>query len=197
MAAIISNCTRVSVVGTNSGGRPWAIVQHWVGAGGTPPAPLAGSNGWVAAFIANVLPVLSAGISVTGGFYTDLRTSSGASGPTAAIGPPVQGGGSGTMCPPNTAGLVKLATSGSRSQRSGRMFLPGIDEDQVDAAGNMTSGLVGDLQTAMDAFWDELTGINIIPVVNSKTSETTYAPATVTGMIVQEKVATQRRRLRR
>lgn len=197
MAPIISPCTQVAMTGANLSGRPWAIVQHWIGAGGTPPSPSSGSGQWIQAFVDNVLPVLSSSISVTGGSFVDLRTSGGASGPVTGIGLPASGGGSGTMCPPNTAILVTNATIGTRTQRSGRMYLPGADEDQIDAVGTLTGGYVSDLQDAIDAFWAALTDADIIPVVSAKASPTTYEAVTITGMAVQTKVATQRRRLRK
>jgi hypothetical protein len=101
------------------------------------------------------------------------------------------------MLAPNTAILVRLETAGGRSTRSGRMYIPGVDEDQVTANGEMTSGYVTDVQNAIDDFWDALTAADIIPVVNSKDGAGGYEPQTITGMAVQTLLATQRRRLRK
>lgn len=195
---IISDCTQVALHGTVVGSdRPWAIVQHCMADAGGPPSALEQAQVWVDAFDAELTPVISAGVTVESATYVDLRTSTGLSGPVTGTTLPSVGGGSGNMCPPNTAVLVKMSTAGGRSQRSGRMFLPGVDEDQVDAAGLMTTGYVNDVQNAIDDFWDALTTGGVIPVVSSKTGTSTQEPVTITAMAVQRLCATQRRRLRR
>lgn len=195
---IISACTQVAISGTVTGStRPWACVQHVISAGTGAPTALEQAQVWVDAFCSELMPVMSAGVQATAATYVDLRSTSGLSGPVTGTLLPETGGGSGNMCPPNTAALVKLSTAGGRSQRSGRMFLIGVDESQVTANGEMTTGLVSDYQNAVDDFWDALTAGDVIPVVNSKTGVGTYAPATITGMSVAALLATQRRRLRR
>lgn len=195
---IISACTQVAITGSVVGStRPWAMVQHVTDAGGAVPDPEDQARLWVEAFNAEVMPVISAAVTATAASFVDLRSLSGASGPVSGSTLPETGGGSGNALAPNTAILVKLQTAGGRSTRSGRMYLPGVDEDQVTANGEMTVGYVADVQNAIDDFWDALTAADIIPVVNSKVPGGTYAPNTITSMTVAALLATQRRRLRK
>lgn len=197
MAPIISECTQVTMNGITSGGRPWSIVQHWIGSGLTPPDPYIGSTKWVQAFVDYVLIGLCHDTSVTGGSFIDLSSSGGASGPIGALTGPLTGGDSGFMAPPNVCVLVKMATLNSRSQRSGRMYLPGVNEDQLQANGALTDTYQDDTQAAIATWWDYLDSQNIVPVVNSKASAGSYEPTTITSMDVQALAATQRRRLRK
>lgn len=195
---IISACTQVAISGTVVGStRPWSIVQHVIDAGGAVPDPEDQARLWVDAFCSEIMPVISAAVTAATATFVDLRTADGASGPVTGSTLPEVGGGSGNALAPNTAILVKLQTAGGRSTRSGRMYLPGVDEDQVTANGEMTSGYQGDVQSAVNDFWTALTAADIIPVVNSKSSTGTYSPNTITAMTVPALLATQRRRLRK
>lgn len=194
---IISDCNQVTLEGVTAGGRPWAIVQHWIGLGGAPPDAENGAQFWAQSFVDQVLPGLCHDTSVTGGSYVDLSSSSGASGALSPLTGPLTGGDSGFMAPPNVCILVKCVATGTRSQRSGRMYLPGVNEDQIQANGVLTDDYRDDTQDAISSFLDALQDAFIAPVVNSKASETTYIPRTITAMSVQGVVATQRRRLRK
>lgn len=197
MAPIISDCVQISISGTTAGNsRPWTVVQHAI-AGGADPGPADIAFGWAQSFLSELMPIVSSACTATSASFLDLSSPSGASGPVTGITLPVVGGGSGTACPPNTSILLRMETIGSRSQRSGRMFLPGVDEDQVDAGGLLTSDYVDDITAALDDFQAGLLGFDVIPVVNSKASETTYEAVVITGMSVAGMVATQRRRLRK
>ena len=196
--AIISACTQVAITGTVVGStRPWALVQHVTDAGGAVPDPEDQARLWVDNFCSEIMPVISAAVTATAASFVDLRSLSGASGPVSGSTPPETGGGSGNALAPNTAILVKLQTAGGRSTRSGRMYLPGVDEDQVTANGEMTSGYVSTVQSAVSDFWTALTADDLIPVVNSKVPGGGYTPNTITAMTVAPLLATQRRRLRK
>lgn len=70
----------------------------------------------------------------------------------------VTGGGQTTNAPPNVAYLVhKNTASRPRGKRDGRIFLAGVGETTVDAAGNLESGQQAAWNTVLATF---LSGIN-------------------------------------
>lgn len=195
MAPIVAPCFQVGLQGLTNGGRPWTIVQHWIGAGSSPPEADTGATLWAADFIAHVLPLLCHDTSVTGVTYADLSSLSGISGSLALT--PINGGDSGFMAPPNVCGLVTCSATGTRAQRNGRMYLPGMNEDQIQANGDFTETYVNDLNGGLSDFQEALQGDFIIPVVLSKATGGGYEVRTIQDMTLQGLAATQRRRLRR
>lgn len=82
------------------------------------------------------------------------------------------------------------------------MYLPGINEANVDHAGNINAGNVDFAQTAFDGWYEFLTagvGARLYPPVVLHRSEgagVEPAPTPITMFTVESKIATQRRRLR-
>lgn len=104
--------------------------------------------------------------------------------------------GSATAAPttPNVAFLAqKLTGLGGRKNR-GRMYIPGVSEDNVDGVGNVTSGKVASLDAALGVYVADAASFHFTPVIlhNSLT-----APTPFTGFSVSGLAATQRRRLRK
>lgn len=121
-----------------------------------------------------------------------------ATGPFVEI--PVNSGGTGTgeAVPPNVAVLVRKQTEYGGRAGSGRMYFPGLLEANVSGGGNVSSGTITSLQNAFNAFAISLDA-NLVPLVllhgpNSPIGDS--APTPITGLNVDSKVATQRRRLR-
>lgn len=132
-------------------------------------------------------------------FFTGVRIKEGpnATGAAVEIAATGQGGGTAGACPPNVAVLVhKLTPYGGRTGR-GRMYLPGIPEENVDSGGNISSSWLADRQSNLNSFWAELVAADLDPVLLHSEETAVSDPFVITSFAVQSKVATQRRRLRR
>jgi len=97
----------------------------------------------------------------------------------------------------NGALLVhKTTDSGGRSGR-GRMFFPGIPENQTDSDGTVHGGYLSTIAGLLEDWRGKLITDLIIPVLLHSDPETDLLPTEITGFVPQAKLATQRRRLRR
>lgn len=106
-------------------------------------------------------------------------------------------GSSGALCAPsNCAQLIKKSTSSAGRKGKGRLFYPDVQAETVDHNGFLLlDSLPGYIENAQD--W--LTAINAVPVItNVVVLHTSPAdvPSTVTGVTVDGRIATQRRRMR-
>jgi hypothetical protein len=127
-------------------------------------------------------------------------------------GHPTVGTLSAASAPPQVAVLVhKVAVAAPRGFRPGRLYLAGIEEGNVDEAGMINPARLALIQTSMSAFFTQWTatvgGVEWVPVVPSWAGVTPDPippdPTPVLGLtvecgslVVDGKVATQRRRLR-
>lgn len=129
-------------------------------------------------------------------------------GPFAQVTANNAGASSGTAGPPSVAFLIRKNTAFGGKKGAGRMYLPGVKETDVDETGAVVAGKVTLLQTAFNGFLNDLAAANahmhllhsygsytsskgVVTVVPSRT------PDQVTSLAVDNRVATQRRRLRR
>lgn len=120
-----------------------------------------------------------------------------ATGPTFEKSLAIQGTDAGQGVPANTSLLVtKVTAFGGRAGR-GRFYIPAFDETEVDAAGNLSPAMRTAAQNAMNTFLTELEGDNLSMEVLHGDGSPLSEPSNVTSLVVQNKVATQRRRLRR
>jgi hypothetical protein len=100
---------------------------------------------------------------------------------------------------PNTAVLIKKVTAAGGRRNRGRMYVPGFGlRTLITPAGLIDPSYLADLQTNMDSLLATLnagTGFNAtnLGVLHS---EPPSAPAVITQLKCEAKVATQRRRLR-
>lgn len=97
-------------------------------------------------------------------------------------------------CPQNCAVLVRKQTGlGGRAGR-GRMFLPpfALDEGNVSPNGLLDSDFRNDTQDSMDAWMGGLTPV----LLHDSLTPGAPAPTPITNVIVDPRIATQRRRLR-
>lgn len=99
------------------------------------------------------------------------------------------------VLPPNTAVLVNLGSGLVGRRNRGRMYLPGVaEENAVSDQGVLSSGKLTQLQGVMDYF-------GALLVDNNRTARilhsTVGTPTLVLNASVNPVVATQRRRLRR
>lgn len=119
-----------------------------------------------------------------------------ATGPSAEVTSGNAGSGGGASTSPNVAWLVHKNTAlGGRAGR-GRMYWPGVQESEVDPSGNLTTAFQTGAQTAMNNFLAALATDLLIPVVLHGAASPLSAPTTITGLTVDGRAATQRRRLR-
>lgn len=118
-------------------------------------------------------------------------------GPSAEI-PGTGGGNVGSpSAPPNVAYLIRKQTGAGGRAGRGRFYHPGVFEADVNDSGLIGSEQVGIIQTALDAWYDDLTLGDVTPVVLHGAGSPLTTPTPITGFELDPRVATQRRRLRR
>ena len=114
----------------------------------------------------------------------------------------VTGLASGNFLPPNAALLSRKLTTGRGRRRQGRMFWPSVLlEADVDNAGIIGSGVIGGYRAAVQGWYEDvLEGLDN-PLVILQNSEGVTPPISpppvVSGILTENRIATQRRRLRR
>jgi len=196
MAPIIAPTTvRISIAGSYLG-TTWANVMHarYVGGATAAEAATAVTNAW----IDDLLPALDSNVTAESFNYVDLGTELGISGPTPGVTGTLTGGSAGAGSPANTAYLLSLEALGTRKQRNGRMYLVGVPEAATDEAGVVDDDFLDGLQDRADDFFaDSAASGDATLAVLSKSTGDDYEGRTVTGITVSNRVATQRRRLRR
>lgn len=101
---------------------------------------------------------------------------------------------SGSLCPPNTAVLVRKVTGLAGRINRGRMYLPPPVETVVGNDGLLNPSEVTNYQNGADQFLADLAASSI-PMVILHT-DPAITPTAVQDLVVENKVATQRRRLR-
>lgn len=151
-------------------------------------------------FAANILPNMNSQYVLE---Y--VATYGGNDGPTIvtiSTEEPEAGSGSAAIVPQNTAYLIRKRTDLAGRRGRGRMYLPSVAEQNVDAVGTVAPSTVTALQASYDDWYDDLTstgGSRFYPPVVLHRSEgigEEPAPTPIVTFQVQTKVATQRRRLR-
>ncbi|HKZ20431.1 MAG TPA: hypothetical protein VJQ57_10000 [Acidimicrobiia bacterium] len=119
-------------------------------------------------------------------------------GPSGSAFRTTTGADAGQAVPPNTAAIIRKATTLGGRRGNGRLYQPGLLEAQIDAGGNIAAGYVVDLQTEFDDFLTAVGAGGLNPVVlHGPGISSTPAPSPVTAFIVQGVCGTQRDRMRR
>jgi hypothetical protein len=114
-------------------------------------------------------------------------------GPTFESVSTTQGGASGDSTTPQVATLVRKTTALGGRKNRGRLYVPGVPEAQVGPTGALTSTYRTTLQTLWTGVLSDLATANMPMVILHASSSD---PTTVASLVVDEEVATQRRRLR-
>jgi hypothetical protein len=118
-------------------------------------------------------------------------------GPSAIHSDTWNGQATGGAAAPNTSWLIRKITALGGHAGRGRMYLPGVPEEDIDDNGNIVSAsreaLEGDVGSMMAA----LVLANLDPVLLHAEGSPISTPTLITGWSVDTRVATQRRRLRR
>lgn len=111
----------------------------------------------------------------------------------------VQGTQGASGAPQNTATLIKKTSAGGGIRNRGRMFVPGVPEGVVNSIGVFSSAALAQFQASVDDLFEvgASAGTNTQqdPVLFHETGPD--IPTVLTNLIVDPRVATQRRRLRR
>lgn len=106
----------------------------------------------------------------------------------------IAGALSGSALPPNNAYLVKKVTGLSGRQYQGRMYIPGVPEASVNEGGFLETADLASLQLNMNQFLAALSTAGY-PMVLLHTAPLA-TPTSVTSLIVDTRIGTQRRRMR-
>jgi len=106
----------------------------------------------------------------------------------------VSGGTAHTAATPNVAFLFKKTTSlGGRKQR-GRMYLPGVSEQDVDEMGIVVESKLTELASNMGSWIAAVEAAHFGPTL---LHNGTTAPTSLSGIVIESLAATQRRRMRK
>lgn len=133
-------------------------------------------------------------VAVTGVLVKEGPNNIGASGTYAANMP---GTAPNVTGPPQVAMLIRKNTLlGGRSGR-GRMYLPGVAEDQVNEAGVITPAIVDSATARFEDFRGKLIAEGLVPLlIHGSASAPITMPIPISSFQADGRVATQRRRLR-
>lgn len=101
----------------------------------------------------------------------------------------VAGGAGGDLAPPSVAFLAKKITGFLGRENTGRMYLVGVNEDDVHTNGTIEATKFENLQDGLNGFLSDLGAGGVGMFLNGGTSS-------VVSLQLEEMVATQRRRLR-
>lgn len=123
--------------------------------------------------------------------------------PYDSTGDPVVGTADGTALPSNCAYLVRKRTDAAGRRGRGRMYIPGCGEGQVDNLGNVDAAHRLVIQADLDGWMTGLTGGGVDgeptpPYLfhRSEGAGVEPPPTPITLFQIEEKIATQRQRLR-
>jgi hypothetical protein len=147
------------------------------------------------ATVEHILPLMDSGITLA-----SIEVFGEDDGIELAVGEP---GGVGIVSPPpNVTTLIKKVVGGRGRRRQGRMFWPGLlATNVVGENGIITTTAVNAIQDGMDNWltdWSLAALVNMVILQNSEgVTPPVSPPPPATGLIVQNKVASQRQRLRR
>jgi len=143
------------------------------------------------AFVDHIVGNLSSSTQFNG---TLVKLGPNETGPSAIFNTAASGTDGANQGPPMSCALIsKITALGGRKGR-GRMFLPGIEDSDIDTGGDIGAGKQSSLNTNFANFLADLTTLQLFPVLLHNDST---VPTTITEFVCQTRMATQRRRQRR
>lgn len=146
------------------------------------------------AFVATLLLMVTESLILTN---THVKFGPNSTGPEADHGVSEAGDNSGSGVPPNTSILITKQTNFGGRQGRGRFFLPGAVEASVGVDGTIVNPYYSDIQSNANSFLAALEAADVpMALLRAESSPIQTVPP-VTALAVSNKVATQRRRLRR
>lgn len=104
------------------------------------------------------------------------------------------GGAGNNPAPPNVATLIRKVTALGGRRGRGRMFWPCIEESNIDHAGRIPTLDRAAKQAVVDSFFEDVETFGRQLVLLHDTAA--VPPTPITSLVVDERVATQRDRLR-
>jgi len=193
------NITEVAILGHWSNGRPVVNVLHyWREEDDAPTAARELLNAWQD----DMMDEIPNNYVLDGCRYRDRNEAAGVVG---TLGPnsakALTGGATGACTSPNVAILVHKNATLHAGQRSGRIYLPGAPDAEIDEDGNLSATLKTAWNTALASFYSKVDGGtpgNELHIVHfTGPDDDTGTSTFVTGLTLDPKVATMRRRLRK
>lgn len=160
-------------------------------------------------FETNIMPPL---VQNTGLLSVLVKLGPNSTGQSAVQGSTVAGSDLSAQAPANVAYLIHKTTAGGGRRGRGRMFLPGVDETDVDQTGLIAAGKITALNNAFTNFALELVADATPPFLLHEPATTWVlvngqprrvptgaapVPTAITSWATDSRVATQRRRQRR
>ena len=118
-------------------------------------------------------------------------------GPSDEIPIGLAGSAAAGSCAPNTAVLARKVTALGGHAGRGRWYWPGILETQVGSNGFLTPTTLSNYQDEFDGMHSFLSASDFPPVLLHAEGSPITTPTVVTRWLVDPRVATQRRRLRK
>lgn len=155
-----------------------------------------------AAFDANIMPVISSILTHT---QTEVTWQQAAGPSNRLIGVDAStttgGDSEATVIPQNSAYLIhKRTATGGRGGR-GRFYLPGVGETDVDNFGNIAGAKITALNAAVTAWRTAVLAValvdDLVLLHNDPGAFAADAPRSITSLVADPVLSTQRRRLRR
>lgn len=159
----------------------------------TPPFTNANAIELMTAFQGSIQPVVSHNYVLAGG---QVKVGSDGGDILFEVGLSAAGGNSDEACPNNCAMLVTKSTGSGGRRNRGRMFIPGPSRNQIEPGGGMSSAYRTAWQTAVAALQTLSGTVDNLgqPVLFHQTAP--FTPTPIVGLVVQQRIATQRRRMR-
>lgn len=210
---VVPNTIEITAHGTVSG-RPWASVWGMTNGAGISVGSEVEDvvKDFANNFQDHIMAMLNAVVILDGFRYVSLNSASGQTG-TMAPDPGKRTAGAGTNQPtsPNVTLLVRKGASGGRGKRSGRSYLPGVHEGEIDGAGRLSPDYVAANNEMLQDFLDGVSDSDSTGTEGNRYPCVIHRPAAarepgedvvqgsqsrITTLTCDALVATQRRRLR-
>lgn len=158
---------------------------------GTAESPLYCATNGAALWETNVMPLLCDEVELASVLAKWGPTETG---PSAEVFPADPGGDNGNPDRANTCYLITKNTEFGGRQGRGRLYLPGVTEDQASDYGTIAPARVSALNDAFDDVLSGMISAGFAPALLHGNSLTPYA---ITSFSASGVTATQRRRMRR
>ena len=142
----------------------------------------------------DVFPLLDNDLVLSG---THVKYGPNSTGPSADVTGTASGDGGSQGMTPNQALLVRKNTANGGHAGRGRMYFPGLPVADFDNHGAIFGASLSTLQDAFNSLLDDIQGADITPVLLHGQHSPLVTPSTITSFVVDSRIATQRRRLRR
>jgi hypothetical protein len=150
------------------------------------------SNGADAAWLADIMPSMADVWACT---EISWRVQAGT---VKQVFPSTQGGTAHTATTPNVTFLLRKSTGVPGRKNRGRIYLPGVSEQDVDATGVVVGSKITEINTGLGALVGDLAAANFTPYLlhNITVADPTPAPTLISTITCEPLAATQRRRMR-